>query len=423
MSEGAAFPDPARTRAVLIGTDRYTHLEDLPAVGRNLTDLAGELTGPYSWGLSPRNCTVVSSPATAAAATDALVDAATAATDSLFVYYAGHGLVDRQGGLYLGLAGTLPDRPDTGLVYEWIRQYTLDSRAGRRVVILDCCFGGRALGAMDADQQMAVSAEIEGSYVLAAAGENATALAEPGEEHTAFTGTLLRLLREGVPGGPPVLDLDCLYRELHTALRADSRPLPHKRDRNTAGRLALAHNRAVHPAATPGHNRPPDRAPSPDRPRPARGPHPARQPGGGPWRRRTTRKTLALGLAATTFAATAVVLALVRDEGSADDPTQLRCADWPHRDVDTTQGGFTGSGRMKEGPYTACDSVTWVSQGMEFDYACHVVNGYGNRWTYGRIAGSDDWGWISADFLDDRGSRIPCADAASTASGPGRPHP
>ncbi|MGW7595693.1 caspase, EACC1-associated type, partial [Streptomyces rubiginosohelvolus] len=90
--------------------------------------------------------------------------------------------------------------------------------------------------------------------LLASVPDTSFALAPPGETHTAFTGELLRLLREGVPGGPELLDLDTVYAQVYAALRAKGRPLPQKRDRNTAGGLALARNAAWAP---PGFGPPP----------------------------------------------------------------------------------------------------------------------------------------------------------------------
>ncbi|MCQ8834007.1 hypothetical protein [Streptomyces malaysiensis] len=47
----AVLPDPAASRAVLIGTSRYAHLEQIPAVANNLSALAEALCAPLSWGL------------------------------------------------------------------------------------------------------------------------------------------------------------------------------------------------------------------------------------------------------------------------------------------------------------------------------------------------------------------------------------
>ncbi|MCG0287641.1 ABC transporter substrate-binding protein [Streptomyces sp. PSAA01] len=253
----AVLPDPAATRAVLIGTSRYAHLEPIPAVANNLSALAAALCAPGSWGLAPEHCTVIEDPATAVEVLEAIRTAAEEATDTLLVYFAGHGLVEpRRGELFLGLTGSIQHRSYTGLPYGTLRDVVLDGRAGRQVMLLDCCFSGRVLGFMSAASAEAVidQVEIEGTYLLASVPDTSFALAPPGEHHTAFTGELLRLLRQGVPGGPELLDLDTVYAQVYAALRAKGRPLPQKRDRNTAGRLALARNAAWAP---PGFGPPP----------------------------------------------------------------------------------------------------------------------------------------------------------------------
>ncbi|MGP3944660.1 caspase, EACC1-associated type [Streptomyces sp. 6N106] len=253
----AVLPDPSATRAVLIGTSRYAHLEQIPAVANNLSALAAALCAPGSWGLAPEHCTVIEDPATAVEVLDAIRTAAEEATDTLLVYFAGHGLVEpRRGELFLGLTGSIQHRSYTGLPYGTLRDVVLDGRAGRQVMLLDCCFSGRVLGFMSAAGAEAVidQVEIEGTYLLASVPDTSFALAPPGERHTAFTGELLRLLRQGVPGGPELLDLDTVYAQVYAALRAKGRPLPQKRDRNTAGGLALARNAAWAP---PGFGPPP----------------------------------------------------------------------------------------------------------------------------------------------------------------------
>jgi len=177
---------------------------------------------------------------------DPITAAAQEATDTLLLYYAGHGLIDsRRGELHLALSGSDPSRIYTAVPYGYIRELLLDSRAIRRIVILDCCYSGRALGMM-ADPITNVVDEVsaEGTFILAAAAENAIALAPPGELFTAFTGELLDLLQQGLPGGDAFLDLDTIYRQILKLLKAKARPLPQKRDRNTAGKLALVRNRA-----------------------------------------------------------------------------------------------------------------------------------------------------------------------------------
>ncbi|MGP4052965.1 caspase family protein [Streptomyces sp. 2A115] len=245
-----ALPDPSASRAVLIGTSRYTHssLDDLPAVASNLDALAGLLRSPDVWGLPAENCIVVSNPATVVEMIGPIARAAAETTDTLLVYYAGHGLVARLASeLHLALTGSeQPNTSYTAVPFGLVREELAGTRAERQVVVLDCCYSGRALGRMaggDSAEIVADEAVIEGTYLIAAASETKTAVSVPGERHTAFTAELLTVLRRGLAGKGPYLDLDTLYREIEASLRAKQRPLPQSRVRNTAGRLAFR-NRA-----------------------------------------------------------------------------------------------------------------------------------------------------------------------------------
>ncbi|MEJ8651143.1 PQQ-binding-like beta-propeller repeat protein [Streptomyces sp. MS1.AVA.3] len=247
----ALLPEAANSRAVLIGTSRYTHLSSLPAVANNLPALATALRAPSSWELAEEHCTVIANPGDWTEVLRAVRTAAEEASDTLLVYYSGHGLLEEtRGDLFLGLPRSEQGRSYTGLPYSALRDVLLTARSRRHVVILDCCFSGRALGTMSGPASIADQAEIEGSYLLAASPETSFALAPEGETHTAFTGELLRVLNVGVPDGPDLLDLDTVYHVMRTALRAKGRPLPQKRDRNTAGRLALSRNAARASAGT-----------------------------------------------------------------------------------------------------------------------------------------------------------------------------
>ncbi|GAU67913.1 oligopeptide-binding protein [Streptomyces sp. NBRC 110611] len=273
----AALPDPATSRALLVGVHDYESLEDLPAVERNLTGLKRTFTDETLWGLPDAHCVVLPQPASAEVVLDTLHSVALQTTDTLVVYYAGHGLTDPYSDeLFLALPSSDQRRIYSALPYEWVRRAVLDPqvRARRKVVILDCCYSGRALlGGMSGTDQVADRARIEGTSVLAASAETRTALSPPGEEFTAFTGELITLLAEGIADGPPLLDMHTLFRHLHSVLAAKSRPLPQQRNRNAGGMIALARNRMRLPPppedpAPERHETPP---PRPEAPAPASG--------------------------------------------------------------------------------------------------------------------------------------------------------
>jgi hypothetical protein len=301
--------DPDASRAVLIGVHSYAELPDLPAVKRNLTDLRDALTDREIWGLPPEHCAVVEQPDNAGAVLNAVLTAGRQAEDTLLVYYAGHGLIDQHTDeLYLTLPGSDPEFPATALAYTFLRRAIRDSRvrALRKVMILDCCYSGRALeGGMGA--AMADRTVTDGTHVLTASGATERAWSPPGEQHTAFTGELITVLDKGIPDGPPLLTTDTIYRHVHTELRAKGRPLPHQHNRDAGGDIALARNRAV--------------SGTPPAPVPAAGWSPAGAGGRRPWTfprswrlaaRVRTRAKLALVVVATLVVTGATVKILDR---------------------------------------------------------------------------------------------------------------
>src|SRR5580692_3831951 len=161
-------------------------------------------------------CTVVAEPARPVDVYRTLRQHAAAAEDTLLVYFAGHGRTGRRNELFLCLPDTDPDDLwFTALGYERVREAVAESRATKKVVILDCCFSGRALADQAGDEETILGqVGIEGTYLLTATAANAVALAPPGERYTAFTGTLLDLLNTGIPGGPELLTFAQVYPRL-----------------------------------------------------------------------------------------------------------------------------------------------------------------------------------------------------------------
>lgn len=232
---------------MLIGTSQYAspELDDLPAVRNNLNDLAAVLTGQT--GLPPGNCTVLSDTTDVEYLGHHLETVAAQADDLLLVYYAGHGLLDAKGKLYLTMPRTQQDRLRwTGLPYSHIHEVVHDSPAANRVVILDCCFAGRAIGVMS-DPLSVVSGQIEiaGTYTLTSTSANTVSHAPIGARHTAFTGHLLDVLTSGSEDPVPLLTMHTIYRSLLRSLAAHGLPRPEQRGTLTADQLALVPNRTA----------------------------------------------------------------------------------------------------------------------------------------------------------------------------------
>lgn len=250
-----ALLDSGRSRAVLIGTATYRddELPDLPAVKRSVMDLADVLSDPLTGILPRRHQTVLLDEGDLRELGRRLRSAVSEAEDLLIVFYAGHGLVGgKRHDLYLALPDSEWQAPEfNSLEYDKLRAAVLDSPAKNKVLILDCCFSGRALEGMMADPATAVlgQLDVQGTYVLTSAQRNQVALALPGEDHTAFTGRLIGLLRDGVKDGPEFLSIESLYLKLRSIMVADGLPLPEKRATRTAEFVVLGRNRAYVSAA------------------------------------------------------------------------------------------------------------------------------------------------------------------------------
>jgi TPR repeat protein len=259
-------PDPERSRAVLIGTYEGCQTlgpwaADLPGVAENLAELRRLLTDGTVWRLPLEHCRYLPQPADERTVLRQVTKAASEATDTLLVYFAGHGvLVGRDKQLYLALPGM--EAEDECLAYDKLRERirTHGRRTRRTVVILDCCYSGRALaGEMGAgpspaeiEKLVATRADIEGACVLTAAAATRKALSPEGERFSAFTGELITVLRDGVSGGAEFLDMTTIYGEVMGRL-ADRPEVPEPQfgARGHGGDIVLSRNNAYMPDAEP----------------------------------------------------------------------------------------------------------------------------------------------------------------------------
>ncbi|WP_433293420.1 caspase, EACC1-associated type [Actinoplanes sp. CA-030573] len=244
MTGDARLPDPRRSRAVLVGPAAYEHLSPLPAVPNNVARLRELFADDGLWGLPPENCVTLTDAGSTDEVEEALLAAAREAADTLIFYFAGHGLLDLDSGrLFLAL-GRAESAPIVRAIdYDRIRRAVRESRCPSKVVILDCCYSGHATMGDFAAQTV-----VEGTYLLTACGELSLAVAPPGARYTAFTGALVRLLADGIPGGPELLGTEDVYWRLREDLQGAGHPLPVQRSGNRGHRIVLARNRALVPA-------------------------------------------------------------------------------------------------------------------------------------------------------------------------------
>lgn len=223
-------------RAALIGVSRYSdpQFPDIPAAGNNVRDLARSLTAPGA-AFDEEHCTVLSDPGHSTEVGKAVAAAARDAEEVLLVYYTGHGVVDRRGRLYLALPDTDHEQPEwSSVAFTVLRDELMESRARARILILDCCFSGRAFEAMSSpDAVIDGQIDIRGTYTITSSARDETSLAPEGHRYTAFTGALLSAAAD------TGLTLDQLYQRVDRMLHQNSQPRPQRRSVNIAGELRL----------------------------------------------------------------------------------------------------------------------------------------------------------------------------------------
>ncbi len=234
------------SRIVLMGTQKCANdaaAPPAPSVESTMDDLADVMVNRC--GADPNNIVRVLDAADPMRMGVAVAEAAEQATDVLLVHYVGHGFPGPDGELYLATRATDPSPnrlQHNSLRWDTIRKSLLNSRARTLVVILDCCFSGRAAERTLNAAEPVDLADVHGGYILTAGAREQLALAPKGQRHTAFTGELIRLLRDGDPNSPSELRMRHVYRALDRRLRARSLPPPFQRNIDQAEDLVLAAN-------------------------------------------------------------------------------------------------------------------------------------------------------------------------------------
>jgi formylglycine-generating enzyme required for sulfatase activity len=240
------LPHPSKSQALLLTVDLYRHLNNIPAVKNSASGIRRVLTSPDFGGAFSAKCITLGGEVDVPGALKTLRQVARSTEDTFLFYYCGHGLTGRRNELYLCLSDTDPGNlPAAALPYEWVRDIFVECIARNRIVILDCCFSGRAISDMGSEGGEALGQlDIEGTYVLTATAANTAALAPAGAAYTTFTGALLTVLQDGVPGEADLLTLPIVYRHLHNRMLSRGLPRPCQRGTGAVDQLALVRNLA-----------------------------------------------------------------------------------------------------------------------------------------------------------------------------------
>jgi hypothetical protein len=246
--------DYSHSRAVVMGTWTYSFLDSVPAARNSWYRIVSLLTGPLcGW---PRNrLLLLDNRHYPGDLPDELVTAFEDVTDVALFYYVGHGQIDSDDQLCMGLTESRSEpnrRATTSLQFSAVRRALLDSDAATKIVILDCCFA--ALASRPANTLAGLPGEVldmaagTGAYTMTATSAYATAWYETGSSsklpQTYFTKYLIDLIERGIPGQPAGLKLHPLFTQLREILAADKRPVPESRSIDAARDFVFARNAA-----------------------------------------------------------------------------------------------------------------------------------------------------------------------------------
>ncbi|MEV4138815.1 caspase family protein [Dactylosporangium sp. NPDC049742] len=191
MGEKDSF---AASRAILIGVAAYDHadLTQLPAVRASLRAMERMLTDPALCGWPADRVTVIADPVSAADLGARVADLAEETSGELLLYFAGHGMLGERGELFLTTKQSRPTRlPFTALPWPMLADVVRNCPAAIRVVILDCCYAGRATETLAGGADIADLTHVQGAYTLTATTRNSPARTPVGADDTvptSFTG-------------------------------------------------------------------------------------------------------------------------------------------------------------------------------------------------------------------------------------------
>lgn len=252
MPDIPTLRDYGRSRAVVMGTWDYDFLPPVPAVRNSWNRMTGLLTGSLCCWPESRMVTL-GNERDPGNLPDQLITAFEDIRDVALFYFVGHGQIDIDDQLCLGLVASRTAanrRAATSLPFQAVRRALLDSGAVTKIVILDCCFAD--LANRPASTLAALSDDVldktagTGAYTMAASSAYATAWYETGPltPQTYFTKYLADIVETGIPGQPAGLRLQTLFAQLRDKLSSDGLPIPHARGVDDARDFVFAHNAA-----------------------------------------------------------------------------------------------------------------------------------------------------------------------------------
>lgn len=258
------IPVPSRSQVVLIGVSdhRDTGLPSHPALRRGVEELARLFKDPSIFGIPEANLHCLSGPdATKDRISEMLKDAAARAEDLLFVYHAGHGLLNRHSSPHrLDLAHYEAKLHDdlTWMDFPWLRRHVDESHchARYRVLALDSCHSGSALatGALSGShvRNWQDDDRSDLSTLITACEKREEAQVPQGATYSVFAAALIDVLTSGIDGEGDTLSADALLSAIRARIGTTQTPRSLHADGAGAAPLFWNRQRSATPLSVTG---------------------------------------------------------------------------------------------------------------------------------------------------------------------------
>ncbi|MFI5186404.1 MAG: caspase family protein, partial [Chitinophagales bacterium] len=219
--------DIDHTRAVLIGNSEFDGgFSAIPPVKGNLEDFYHLLSDKLHVGLSAENIVVAFNKTNTEIEEVLLQQSRIPDTETLIIYFAGHGHRTDVKKLYLVAKNSkkIDDYLLGGIDFDFISNVVLrNATAKQKILILDACHSGIAT---QGENDMLQKIDVKGSYVLASSPGDEVSYFEKNSRNTYFTGVLLHALNEGIENSNEMIALDDLYEYSKDHLAEKNFPHP-----------------------------------------------------------------------------------------------------------------------------------------------------------------------------------------------------
>jgi Caspase domain len=264
--------EPAeRRRALVVANARYDDegLDGLASPARDATALTEVLADPTRCGFDVAAIVDGDASAVIEAVEGFLSDVER--SDLLLLYFSCHGLKDEQGRLYLASRNTRRNRlRSTAVSAAVVNDLLLGSRSRRKVLLLDCCYGGAFAKGMQvkADAAVHTADQFDARGLVVVTASDSTQYAFDGDDlrGTVTPSRFTAVLVDGLASGEADVDrdgfvtVDDAYDFVSRRLADDGVPQsPRKWEFDVSGHIVLARTEAA-PASLAA---PPPRAVAP----------------------------------------------------------------------------------------------------------------------------------------------------------------